>query len=51
MLEKLIFCLKYNKKSDNNNNNNKIIGVTFKNLFIHIITFAQLCNETQATEC
>jgi hypothetical protein len=32
---------------DDNNNNN--VGATFDSLFIHVTTFAQWCNETQAT--
>ena len=35
------------KISSTENNN---VGATFDNLFIHIISFAQWCNETNVTE-
>jgi hypothetical protein len=44
-----------NNNNNNNNNNdydddgNNNIGAICDSLFIHIISFAQRCNETQAT--
>ena len=36
--------------TDDDDNNSNNVGATCNNLFIHIISFAQWCKETKATE-